>query len=312
MMEAEVLTGSGPAHPGLGAIWFQAIRSYSLTASATPVLVGTAMAVRAGFFSTGRFVLALVGALAIQIGTNLINDYYDYASGADSPDSMGGSRVIQQDLLTPGEVWWGGIVAFVIGAVFGLALVYLCGWPILLLGIPSVAAGYFYTASPVSLAYVALGEATVFVFMGPVIVVGAYYVMALSFSWPALIASLPIGCMVAAILHVNNIRDIESDRVYQKRTLANLLSRRVANLELLALDAGAYALTVVGALVGALPWTVLLTFVTMGRARDELRIVFNEDDPKKLNVALLRSAQLHLEFGIVLFVAILLGWVLGW
>jgi len=312
MTEAPVFSDSKAARPGAIAIWLQAIRSYSLTASATPVLVGTAMAIRNGFFSPSRFVLALAGALAVQIGTNLINDYYDYAKGVDSPESVGGSRVIQQELLTPGEVWWGGIAAFAIGAAFGLILVYRCGWPVLLLGIASVAAGYFYTASPVSLAYVALGELTVFVFMGPIIVLGAYYVMALKFAWRPLIASLPIGCLVAAILHANNIRDIESDRVYQKRTLANLLSRRAANLELLALDAGAYALTVAGALVGALPWTVLSTFVTIGRARDELRIVFNENDPEKLNLALLRSAQLHLEFGLVLFAAILIAWWLGW
>ena len=312
MTEATVITSSGPSRPGVFAIWFQAIRSYSLTASATPVLIGAAMAARDGFFSLPRFVLALVGALAIQIGTNLINDYYDYVKGADSPESMGGSRVIQQELLSPGEVWWGGIAAFAIGAVFGLILVYQCGWPILLLGIASVAAGYFYTAAPVSLAYVALGELTVFVFMGPVIVLGAYYVMALKVAWAPLIASLPIACLVAAILHVNNIRDVDSDRVYQKRTLANLLTRRAANLELVAFDAGAYALIVIGVLMRALPWTVLLTFVTLGRARDELRIVFNESDPDKLNLAVLRSAQLHLEFGLVLFAAIVVAWLFGW
>src|SRR5208282_5810586 len=137
MTEAQVVSDSKAARPSAVAIWFQAIRSYSLTASATPVLVGTAMAVRSGFFSPSRFVFALAGALAIQIGTNLINDYYDYAKGVDSPESVGGSRVIQQELLTPGEVWWGGIAAFAIGAVFGLTLVYQCGWPILMLGIAS-------------------------------------------------------------------------------------------------------------------------------------------------------------------------------
>jgi 1,4-dihydroxy-2-naphthoate octaprenyltransferase len=312
MTEATVVSSSGSSQPGLLAIWFQAIRSYSLTASATPVLVGVAMAARDGFFSLPRFILALAGALAIQIGTNLINDYYDYVKGADSPDSMGGSKVIQQELLSPDEVWWGGIAAFSIGAIFGLILVYQCGWPVLLLGIASVAAGYFYTAAPVALAYVALGELTVFLFMGPVIVLGAYYVMALKFAWQPLIASLPIACLVAAILHVNNIRDVESDRVYHKRTLANLLSRRTANLELLAFDLGAYGLIVAGVVMRAMPWTVLLTFVTLGRARDELRIVFHENEPAKLNLAVLRSAQLHLEFGLVLFATILIGWLFGW
>src|SRR5208337_2692047 len=119
MSEAEAVSSSGTARPGALAIWFQAIRAYSLTASATPVLIGTALAVRGGFFSASRFVLALAGALAIQIGTNLINDYYDYAKGADSPESVGGSRVIPQELLTPGQVWWGGMAAFALGSALG-------------------------------------------------------------------------------------------------------------------------------------------------------------------------------------------------
>ncbi len=312
IMDAEVLSGSGPARPGVFAVWFQAIRAFSLTASVTPVLVGTAIAARAGFFSGPRLFLALLGAIAIHIGTNLINDYYDHVKGVDTADSLGSSKVIQQGLLSARAVWWGGVGAMAIGAGFGLWLVYLCGWPILALGVPSVAAGYFYTASPVSLAYLALGELTVFIFMGPVIVLGAYYVMALSFAWPALIASLPIAFLVTAILHANNIRDIESDRTHHKFTMANLLARRVANLELVALDAAAYATTIAGALFGGLPWTVLLALLTVPRARDELRVVFNQTEPAKLHRAVVLSAQLHMEFGAAMLAAILMAWPLGW
>src|SRR6202051_1937348 len=204
----EVITHSGGARPGAVAVWIQAIRAPSLSAAAIPVLLGVAVAAREGFFSLGRMILALVGAMAIQAGTNLINDYYDYRSGADSEQSLGPSMVIQRGLLTPEQVWHGGIVAFGIGALIRLILVAMCGWPILALGIPSIAAGYFYTASPVSLAYVALGELTVFVFMGPAIVVGSYFVMAMRFSSSAIWASIPLGFLVAGILHANNIRDI--------------------------------------------------------------------------------------------------------
>src|SRR5579862_2032192 len=221
----EVIAHGGGTRPGAVAVWIQAIRAPSLSAAAIPVLLGVAIAARAGFFSLGRMVLALVGAIAIQAGTNLINDYYDYRSGADSEQSLGPSLVIQRGLLTPEQVWRGGIVAFAIGAAIGLVLVAMCGWPILALGIPSVAAGYFYTASPVSLAYVALGELTVFVFMGPTIVLGAYYVMALTFSWSALWASVALGFLVAGILHANNLRDIETDGLHGKHTLATILGR---------------------------------------------------------------------------------------
>jgi len=194
--------------------------------------------------------------------------------------------------------------------LLGIVLVLLCGWPILLLGIPSIAAAYFYTAAPISLAYVALGEITVFIFMGPVIVLGAYYVNALHFSTGALAASIPIGFLVAGILHANNIRDIESDRAHDKRTVATILGRRGANYELAILDVAAYGSLIAFIAARILPWTALATLITVPRAIDELRIVFTEDSPKRLNVALFRAVQLHMEFGLLLIIAIAIAWAL--
>ena len=285
-------------------IWIQAFRTYSLTASVTPVLLGTAMALRDGFFSPTRFALTLFGAVAIHIGTNLINDYYDHISGLDSAGAIGSSGVIQEGLLTPEEVWCGGVTLFAVGSAAGLVLVRLCGWPILAIGLASVIAGYYYTASPVALGYLALGELTVFVFMGPAIVVGSYYVMAEHFAWQPLIASLPVGLLVAAILHANNIRDIQLDRQHHKLTLANLFDRRVANAEMTALVGGAYITTIAAALVGVLPWTVLLTLLTACRARRELEAI-KLTEPAKLHNAVMGAAQLHLEFGVLLLVGIL-------
>ena len=283
-----------------------------MTASITPVLLGTVMAWREGLFSPSRLALTLLGAVAIHIGTNLTNDYYDHVNGIDSPGSMGSSKVIQQGLLTAREVWWGGILAFAIGAVAGLGLVYLCGWPILAIGLASVAAGYFYTAWPVALGYVALGELTVFIFMGPVIVLGAYYVAALRFAWQPVVASLPIAFLVAAILHANNVRDLDMDVLNHKLTLANLFGRRAANLEMVSLYAGAYAATVIAIVVGALPWLALATFVTIGAAWNNLRTIVNETAPAKLDQAVLGSAKLHFAFGLVLLVSILLARPFGW
>ena len=257
-------------------------------------------------------ILALVGAMAIQAGTNLINDYYDFRSGADSEQSLGPSMVIQRGLLSADQVWRGGITAFAIGALIGLVLVYLCGWPILAIGIPSVMAGYFYTANPVSLAYVALGELTVFIFMGPAIVIGSYYVMAMHFSSAAIWASIPLGFLVAGILHANNVRDIESDLRHGKRTLATILGRTGANYELIALDIAAYVTTIIAILLHSIPWIALVVFVTIPRARDQLRIVTRESDPKKLNLGLFRSIQLHMEFGLLLIAAFLLAALFGW
>jgi 1,4-dihydroxy-2-naphthoate octaprenyltransferase len=312
MAEAGAIADGGGARPGALTVWIQAIRAPSLSAAAIPVLLGVAVAARAGFFSLGRMLLALVGAMAIQAGTNLINDYYDFRSGADSEQSLGPSMVIQRGLLSADQVWRGGIAAFAIGAVFGLVLVYLCGWPILAIGIPSVAAGYFYTASPVSLAYVALGELTVFIFMGPAIVMGAYFVMALNFSAAALWASIPLGFLVAGILHANNIRDIESDTRHGKRTVATLLGRAGANYELIALDVAAYTATIIAVITHALPWIALVVFITIPRALDQIRIVTRSDEPKKLNLGLFRSIQLHMEFGLLMIAAFLVAAFFRW
>ena len=312
MTEASAILKDGGARPRPFAIWIQAIRAPSLSAAAIPVLLGASIAARDRFFAPGRLVLALVGAMAIQAGTNLINDYYDYRSGADSSESLGPSMVIQRGLLAPEQVWRGGIIAFAIGALLGLLLVYLCGWPILAIGIPSIAAGYFYTARPIALAYVALGELTVFLFMGPVIVVGTYYVMALRFTWGAVLASVPLGFLVAGILHANNIRDIENDRLHGKRTLATILGRTGANFELAAFDVLAYATSLFAMIVGAIPWTGLLALVSVPRAISQLQIVMRETEPKQLNVALFRSVQLHMEYGLLMIVAFLVATFLRW
>jgi 1,4-dihydroxy-2-naphthoate polyprenyltransferase len=312
MAEAGAISHGSGSRPGVLAVWIQAIRAPSLSAAAIPVLLGVAVAARAGFFSLGRMILALVGAMAIQAGTNLINDYYDFRSGADDEQSLGPSMVIQRGLLSAGQVWRGGIVAFAMGALIGLILVYLCGWPILAIGIPSIAAGYFYTASPVSLAYVALGELTVFIFMGPAIVMGAYFVMAMHFSWTAMWASIPLGFLVAGILHANNIRDIESDERHGKRTLATMLGRAGANYELIALDIAAYAATIAAVLSHAFPWIALVVFITVPRALDQIRIMTRENDPRKLNLGLFRSIQLHMEFGLLMIAAFLVAAFFGW
>jgi 1,4-dihydroxy-2-naphthoate polyprenyltransferase len=312
MAEAGAISRGGGARPGAIAIWIQAIRAPSLSAAAIPVLLGVAVAARAGFFSLPRMILALLGAMAIQAGTNLINDYYDFRSGADTEQSLGPSMVIQRGLLSADQVWRGGIAAFALGSAIGLVLVYLCGWPILAIGIASVAAGYFYTASPVSLAYVALGEVTVFLFMGPAIVMGAYFVMALHFSASALWASIPLGFLVAGILHANNIRDIDSDSRHGKRTVATMLGRAGANYELIALDVAAYAATIVGVLLHVLPWIALAVFITVPRALDQIRIMTRENDPKKLNLGLFRSIQLHMEFGLLTIAAFLVAAFFNW
>ncbi len=304
-MTAQTLA-AGP-QPNRLSIWIEATRPYSFTASVTPVLIGSVLAGVDGSFSIGRFLLALIGSLFLQIGTNMINDYYDHQSGVDTLESKSGSQVIQRGLLSPGEMYWGGIATFGIGSVCGLLLVALCGWPILVLGIVSVLAGYFYTANPLPLAYKALGEATVFVFMGPVIVVGAYYVQREVFTLTPFLISLPVGCLVASILHANNIRDLNFDAEHGKQTLATMIGRQAANWELAGLVYGAYVITVVLIVMGYAPWTVALTLLTLPPGIAAVRTAFEKDGVEELNDAVMGTVKAHLGYGVLLMVGLLVS-----
>jgi 1,4-dihydroxy-2-naphthoate octaprenyltransferase len=276
--------------------WLMALRPVSFTASVIPVLVGTAIAAQDEFHPV-LFVLALAGSVAIHAGTNLVNDYFDHVKGTDGDDALGPSGVIQRGMLSARAVLAGGIVAFAIGAVIGIAITLMTGWPVLALGVASVLAGYFYTASPFSLAYRGLGEVVVFVFMGPVIVLGAYYVQTESWSWEAFAASVPIGLLVAAILHANNVRDIDNDRLHHKWTLAALAGRPLADYEYMALTLGGYAVVVAMTAAGAAPWPVLVTLLTLPLALRVVRLEVNQRTARGLNLVLAQTAGLHMLFG---------------
>ena len=307
------MTGGAEARPGAFAIWRQASRAWTLTLAAIGVLAGTAAAVyRGADFSLERFILAAVGAASLQAAANMINDYYDYVLGIDrfddlSPEHFGPGMAIQQGFVTPNQLWWGGAIATVIGASLGLVLVYQCGWVVLAIGILSVAAAYFYTAPPVSLAYHGLGDLAVFLFMGPGFVLGGYYVQAGGFSWSAIAVCIAMGLLASAVLQVNNMRDIENDRAHGKRTFSVIVGRQATIAELVASDALAYGVIVLGAFTGALPLLALAVLVTLPRAIGQIRLVSTATDWRNMNGALNLTGRLHLEFGVLLAAAMLIG-----
>lgn len=286
------------------AIWWRALRPFSFTASMTPVLVGSAVAYHEGLFHLVRFVVTLVAAVAIHAATNLTNDYYDHVRGVDTAESIGPSGVIQQGLLAPRAVLRGGLALFALGGVLGLWLVAVVGWPILAIGAASVLAGYAYTGGPLPLGYIGLGDLTVFLFMGIVIVVGAYYVQAGTVSVAAVWASLPIAALVAAIIVVNNLRDIADDRARGKRTLATFIGERATRLECLGLLVFAYASVVAGVVLRALPFSALVVLLTLPRAARVWRVVRDGSDALTLTVGGVRgTADLHQRLGLLLAVA---------
>jgi 1,4-dihydroxy-2-naphthoate octaprenyltransferase len=286
-----------------------ATRPWSFTATYVPILVGSSIAAYelaqdGRTFNWLYFALALVGATAFQAGTNLVNDYYDHVKGADKPTSLGIGGAIQRGEFSPRFILFYGLACFIVGSIIGLYLVSVAGEFILILGVLSLLAGFFYTASPYALAYIGLGEVTVGVFMGPVIVLGANYVQTGAVSLLALANSLPIAFTVAAILHLNNLRDIETDKAVGKRTLASLLGREKAIVEYQILTLGAYVLLAGLVLVGYAPLAALLVFISLPSALALVYRVMAKPDPLALNPVLRQSAQLHLRFGLLLAV----GW----
>jgi 1,4-dihydroxy-2-naphthoate octaprenyltransferase len=297
-----------PATSGRLRLYFQASRPMSFTAAVVPVVVGTLVAAQHRF-NLLYLLLALAGSVLIQAGTNLVNDYYDHSKGVDGPESQGPSKVIQRGLMRPREVLMLGIACFAVGAGAGLILVLLRGLPLLWLGLASVAAGFFYTGTPVSLAYIGLGEITVFFFMGPVIVLGAYYVQLQQWSWDPFIVSLPIAFLVTAILHANNLRDIDDDRRHGKRTIATVIGRRPANWEYYLLITATYAALIAMVAARIAPWPVLISLLTLPAAVQAVRFTARTQEPRKLNFLLFRTAQLHMRFGGLLAAGLALGLV---
>lgn len=209
--------------------WILAARPKTLSASVVPVLVGTALAHSVNWIAFG---CALGGAVFIQIGTNLVNDALDFKRGADTSTRLGPLRVTQAGLLSARTVLIGAIVCFVIAALFGIPLVIRAGWPLLVVGLTSIAAAYAYTGGPYPLAYHGLGELFVMIFFGFIAVGGSYYVQRLQIDRNVLLAGFAVGCLAVALLAINNLRDIGNDRASNKRTLAVRFGEDFGRLEI--------------------------------------------------------------------------------
>jgi 1,4-dihydroxy-2-naphthoate octaprenyltransferase len=201
-------------------IWFLAARPKTLWAAVGPVMIGTAMAAGDSGAHWPSALACLLGAMLLQIGTNFSNDYSDFMKGTDTPDRIGPARAVASGWVTPQQMLVATIIVFALAALVCGYLVTRGGWPIVLLGAISIAAGLAYTAGPYPLAYVGLGDLFVLIFFGPVATAGTYYVQTQSFSWLPVIAGLGPGLLAVAILIVNNLRDIEGDRRSGKKTLA--------------------------------------------------------------------------------------------
>jgi 1,4-dihydroxy-2-naphthoate octaprenyltransferase len=289
-------------------VWWRATRPFSFTATIIPVTLGAVLAPTTTnwFARLALFAITLIGSLSVHAGANMINDYYDHQNGLDDEESLGPAKAIQQGLLSARQVLVGGLVAFGVGAVLGLVLVALRGPAILVLGLVCLPLAFFYTGWPFKLAYHGLGEILVAIFMGPVMILGSYYVQAQAFALTPALISLPVAFLVAAIMHANNLRDIEPDRARGKVTVANLLGPALAAWEYYLLVLGAYAIVVALTLTGIASPTILLSILTLPLAVTLVRRVAATQEPLALNGVLRQTSALHLRFGALLIIGLLI------
>jgi len=291
-------------------LWFQAIRPFSFTASTVPILVGSFLAWREleHGFNWGIFILVLLAGVIYHAATNLISDYFDFMKGIDTPDTFGSSKVLPYGLMKPRQILQGSIALWLLGIALGMWLVYLRGLPILILGIAGFIGGVFYTASPIGIKYRALGVPWVFVMMGPLMVLGAYMAQGLPFAWHVVWVSLPIGFLVAAILHANDFRDIDDDSRAGIKTASISGGRTLASMEYYIMIFGAYISVVVMVLAKVLsPWS-LLVLATFPIALKLVTIVNPKIEKGSPVLAMvdIQTAQFDFLFGLILAISLVL------
>jgi 1,4-dihydroxy-2-naphthoate octaprenyltransferase len=297
-------SASSPTPAPAFSIWLHAARPKTLWAGITPVIVGSSLAWRDGLFHTMAAVAALLGALLLQVAANFANDLYDFKHGVDTAERIGPLRVTQAGLVSPAAMRNALVATLSAAFVIGIYLVVRGGWPIVGIGLSAIVATILYTGGPRPYGHLGLGELFVFIFFGVLAVCGTYYVQALTLSTTAILLSLPMGFLAVAVLVVNNLRDIDTDRATGKRTLAVRLGR----------NGGRWEYTAVLALAGLIPpalvllqlggYGVLLGSAAILASIPLIRTVCRSTDGPVLNRALASTARLQLIYGLLVAIGI--------
>ena len=294
-----------PQKPAPWRAWLLACRPATLSAAIGPVIVGNALAWQTEQFTLTIAAVTLLVALLIQLGTNLANDYFDYRSGADDEDRLGPPRASQRGWLAAEQIFGAAMAAFVGAAVAGSYLIWLRGWPVVVIGLTSIAAGIAYTGGPLPFGYLGLGDLAAWLFFGPIAVCGTFYAQTAGLSAAALAAATVVGAPITAILVVNNIRDRHTDRKAGKRTLAVRWGLRTSRVEYTALLASALLASTLFAVRGPGNRMWMLVLASIPAAVRVTSKVWRRDGAE-LNPVLGETARLSLMFCMLLAAGIVL------
>jgi 1,4-dihydroxy-2-naphthoate octaprenyltransferase len=278
--------------------WILASRPKTLPAAVSPVIVGSAVAFAEGGFRFLPALAAFIGALLLQIGANLANDVFDFEKGADQHDRLGPLRVTQAELLSPNEVKTGMWVTFALAALCGIYMTLVSGWFILLIGFLAILAAIAYTGGPFPYGYRGLGEFFVFIFFGFAAVCGTYYAQTSFISQLAVLSSIPVGLLIVSILVVNNVRDYESDKAANKRTLAVRFGLDWAKQEFISLLILAFVVTFLLAISDLSSYWLLLTWLSLPYVFSTSSSILNKRG-KILNKTLAETGKLTLYFSLL-------------
>ena len=286
-------------------IWWLAIRPKTLPASIAGVVTGTAVAIFDGHLSVWPALAALLIGLLLQIASNLANDVFDFERGTDTPERVGPTRVTQAKLLSPKQVKTGlGVVIFA-ASLLGIYLVFVSNWLVILVGVTAIAAAILYTGGPYPLGYHGYGDLLVFLFFGVAAVSGTYYVQALSLSPAAVWMAVPIGLIVVDLLVVNNLRDIHTDEIAGKITLAVRLGEKNTRINYVVWMVIAYAIIPILALFHIIPWNSMLTWLSLPLAWLVTNKVLSLEG-RALNPALAGTSQLALVFALLFMLGMII------
>lgn len=290
-------------HPSsLAKTWLEATRPKTLPAAIAPVIIGVCMGGAEDVWHWGVTVAILVCALLIQIGTNFANDYFDGLKGTDRADRVGPTRATAAGLVTPAHMRHATVGVFALAALIGLYLALIGGWPIVVIGVLSIACGVLYTAGPYALGYLGLGEFFVLIFFGPVAVGGTYYLLTHTITEKAIVAGLAPGLLSCAVLVVNNYRDRHTDKVTGKNTLVVRLGGAFGRAEYAVTVLGGCLIPVVIGVDHRWCWMGLIALIPGSLL---VRQLYADPSPDVLNRMLAQTGQVMILYS-VLFSA---GWL---